>query len=123
MSNLGMYQTLTTMAKKVGGPKIFIALLASGSAILGGGAFAVGTAIKNKVNSVFKKKRQDELLSKFYTVIKEGRSKEGLLFEEGDTYKVLEVDGDACLIEKTGDENNPYYVSRRFLSSISDFLS
>ena len=54
MSNLGMYQTLTTMAKKVGGPKIFIALLASGSAILGGGAFAGGTAIKNIVKATSK---------------------------------------------------------------------
>ena len=56
MSNLGGYQILTTVAKKFGGPKIFIALLASGSAILGGGAFAVGTAIKNKVNYIFKKR-------------------------------------------------------------------
>lgn len=121
MSNLGMYQTLTTMAKKVGGPKIFFALLASGSAILGGGAFAGGTAIKNIVKSKFEKNRQKKLLSRLYTVKKGGRSKEGLLFVEGDTYKVLKIDGDACLIEKIGDVNNPYYVSRKFLSTISDF--
>lgn len=121
MSNLGWYQILTTMAKKVGGPKRLIALLAGGGALLGGGAVAGGNAIKKKVSSELEKKRQEEALAKVYTVKIEGRSNEGLLFVEGDTFKVLEVDGDAGLIEKIGDDNNPYYVSRKFLSSISDY--
>ncbi len=50
MSNLGWYQILTTMAKKVGGPKILIALLAGGGALLGGGAVAGGNAIKKEVS-------------------------------------------------------------------------
>ena len=121
MGNLGWYQILTTMAKKVGGPKRLIALLTGGGALLGGGAVAGGNAIKKKVLSELEKKRQEEALAKVYTVKKEGRSNEGLLFVEGDTFKVLEVDGDAGLIEKIGDDNNPYYVSRKFLCSISDY--
>ena len=44
-----------------------------------------------------------------------------LLFSVDDTFKVLEIDGDATLIEKIGDENNPYFVSGCFLESISDY--
>lgn len=68
MSNLGWYQILTTMAKKVGGPKNLIALLAGGGALLGGGAVAGGNAIKKKVSSELEKKRQAEMRAKVYTV-------------------------------------------------------
>lgn len=37
MSDLGRYQLLTTMAKKVGGPKRLIAILVGGGALFGGG--------------------------------------------------------------------------------------
>lgn len=121
MSNLGWYQVLTSMAKKVGGPKKLIAYIAGGGAIIGGGVALGGNAIKNKVLSELDKKKQAEALAKIYTVNKEGRSNEGLYFEEGDTFKLLEIDGDAGLIEKIGDDNNPYFVSRKFLSSISDY--
>ena len=36
-------------------------------------------------------------------------------------FKVLERDGDAALIEIMNDENNPYFISAKFLSSISDY--
>lgn len=126
MSNLGGYQKLTTVAKKVGGPRN-LKLLLFGV----GGLFGVGVGVgvtegkyaikKKKALSGKEKKRQSEEMSKMYTVEKKGRSNEGLLFEEGDTFKVLEVDGDVVLIEKIGDDNNPYYVSRQFLDSISDY--
>lgn len=121
MSNLGWYQIMTTMAKKVGGPIQLFAIIAGGGILLGSGALAGGNAVKNKVKSESKKKRQAEIYAKTFTVRKEDRSNEGLLFLEGDTFKVLEFDGDACLIEKMGDGNNPYFVSRKFLTSISDY--
>ena len=121
MSNLGWYQILTTLAKKVGGPKRLITLLVGGGAILGGSAVAGGSAIKKKVYSELDKKKKAEASAKIYTVKKEGKSNEGLLFSEGDTFKVLEIDGDAGLIEKIGDDNNPYFVSLKFLNSISDY--
>lgn len=45
----------------------------------------------------------------------------GLVFNVGDNYRVLNHDGDAILVEKLGDGNNPYYVSADFLKEISEF--
>ncbi len=117
MSNLGGYQLLTTIAKKVGGPRnLFLLTLGTGAAL-----YAGGSTLVKKTSSALKKKKQAVALAKVYTVKTKGKSNEGLLFIEGDTFKVLEVDGDAALIEKIGDDNNPYFVSRMFLSRISDY--
>ena len=121
MSNLGWYQILTTMAKKVGGPKQLIGLLIGGGAIIGGGAVAGGTAIKKKITSDLDKKKQAEDAAVVYCVKVEGKSNEGLLFKVGDKFKVLETDGDAGLVEIIGDTNSPYFVSLHFLASISDY--
>ena len=48
-------------------------------------------------------------------------SNEGLEFKIGDQFRVLESDKDAILIEKIGDNNNPYFVSAELLKNISDF--
>ena len=121
MSNLGWYQILTSVSKKVGGPKRLIGLIAGGGALLGGGAVASGNAIKKKITAELSKKRQEAEAAVLYTVNREGKSNEGLLFKTGDTFRVLETDGDAGLIEKTDGENNPYFVSLKFLSTISDY--
>lgn len=117
MGNLGWYQLMTTVAKKVGGPKCLIALLLVSGAILDRGA----VAIKRKVAQELDRKSQDKAASVIYTVSQEGSSNEGLRFEVGETFKVLETDGDAGLIEKIGDANNPYFVSLKFLQSISNY--
>ena len=121
MSNLGWYQLLTTMAKRVKGPKRLIALLVGGGALLGGGAVIGGNAIKKSISLKIEKKKQEEMAAIVHTVIEKGITNEGLQFEVGDTFKVLEFDGDAALIEKIGIDNNPYFVSRKFLNSISDY--
>ena len=121
MGNLGWYQLLTTMAKKVGGPKRLIGLFVGSGALAGGGIVAGGNYVKNKINSALEKKKQDAASAKEYTVKTEGKSNEGVLFRIGDVFKVLEMDGDVGLVEKVGDKNSPYYVSLRFLSSISDY--
>lgn len=116
-----MYQTLTLMAKKVGGPLNLIGIFVVGGAILGGGAVAVGVDI-NKRNSIKKDKEQRAERAKVvYTVNNEGRSNEGLLFKAGDTFRVLEFDGDAGMIEIIGNPSNPYFVSLKFLSGISNY--
>lgn len=51
MSNLGGYQLLTTFAKKVGGPRNLVALIAGGGAIIGGLAVKGGERLWNKVKS------------------------------------------------------------------------
>ncbi len=116
-SNLGMYQWITTASKKVHGPGKLIALLVGGGAIIGAG----GVKAKQKISSSRNKKKQKLEATIVHTVTEEGRSNEGLLFAKGDTFRVIETDGDACLIDKIGDENSPYYVSLNFLCSISDY--
>ena len=56
-----------------------------------------------------------------YIVDKQGVSNEGMILESGDSFNVLESDGDAVLIEKIGDSNNPYFVSSELLKEISDY--
>ncbi|MBP3818193.1 MAG: hypothetical protein J6H31_07785 [Butyrivibrio sp.] len=121
MGNLGWYQLMTTVAKKVGGPKRLFALIFGCGAIIGGSAVAGGEKIKQKVARELDKKKQEEAAAVVYTVNKEGSSNEGLLFKPGEQFKVLEIDGDAGLIEKLGDSNNPYFVSLKFLRSISNY--
>lgn len=119
MSNLGLYQTMTTAAKKVGGPVNFLLLVGTA----GYGVFRLGEAgIKKLVKTVkvhAEHKKLEE--SKQYVVHSTGESNEGLRFNVGDTYRVLEVDKDAVLIEKIGASDNPYFVSAELLRDISDF--
>lgn len=121
MSNLGWYQTMTTVAKKVGGP-INLGKIVLGTGIVIGGTIYYGCSkIKKKIDTTLAEKKRTELNAKIYTVNKNGQSNEGLQFLMGDQFKVLEIDGDAALIEKFKDKNNPYFVSAQFLKSISDF--
>lgn len=121
MSNFGWYQNLTSMANKVGGPKQLICLFLGCGILIGGGAVATGNTIKKKVTAKINKKNQAKKATIVYTVSTDGKSNEGLLFKVGDTFRVLETDGDAGLIEKLGDQNNPYFVSLKFLETISDY--
>lgn len=121
MGNLGAYQIMTTAAKKVGGP----AKLAVGVAF--GGYIILRTAegaIKTGIKKITKHKETNEIImndSRLFVVNENGESNEGLKFNISDTYRVLEKDGDAVLIEKIGDANNPYFVSEELLRKISDY--
>ena len=121
MSNLGLYQTMTTMAKAVGGPLNLAGCVAGSGALVGAG---VATAIILFIGKVAEKQeeRQRETKTAFvYTVHRDGKSNEGLVFKTGDQFKVLFVHDDAVLIEKLGDSNNPYFVSSELLKAISDY--
>ena len=121
MGNLGGYQILTTAAKFVGGPEMLVGLLIGAGVVVGGLVVAGGGAIKKKASKTAEEKRQEAESAVVHTVHTEGKSNEGLLFKVGDQFRVLNSDGDAGLIEKIGDENNPYFVSLRFLGCISDY--
>ena len=123
MGNLGWYQIMTTVAKRVGGPLKLAGLLVGGGALAGGGAVAGGVAIKKKVDSALDKKKQEAEAAVVHTVTTTGQSNEGLLFKEGEQFRVLETDGDAILIDRIGDANSPYFVSSAFLASISDYFA
>ena len=110
MGNLGWYQWITTTSKKVGGPLQLLGIVAAGGAIAGSLATKGFDAAKQKITIMKEAKEQAAEASIVYTVTKEGRSNEGLEFNIGDQFRVLERDGDAVLIEKLRDENNPYFV-------------
>lgn len=121
MGNLGMYQAVTIAMKKCGGPRKFLGLVIGGSAIVGG---AITKGVEGVVEHFAKKATERKLEAQsvvIYLVHTEGVSNEGLKFSVGDQVRVLAVDGDAALIEKIGDANNPYFVSAKYLASISDY--
>lgn len=118
MSNLGAYQWITTMSKKVGGPEKLIALIATGSIAIYKGS---EIAIKKLIKAVKQSKAKAEKKGSIYTVTIPGESNEGLKFNIDDQFYVLETDGDIILIEKIGDSNNPYFVDKKLLKRISDY--
>ena len=121
MSNLGFYQTMTTFAKKVGGPVKLVGIIAIGGYIvLRSGEALVKKSVKTIKTRLDSKKLQIED-SKVYEVITDSEDKNGVKLYIGDKFRILESDGEAVLIEKIGDNNNPYVVSATFLSSISNF--
>lgn len=120
-SNLGWYQLMTTWSKKIGGPKQFMGLLIGAGTLAGIGLGKLGHGLINFVSEKLEEKNRLAEATIVHTVDKEQCSNEGLLFKAGDQFKVLERDGDAALIEKIGDGNNPYFVSAKFLCSISDY--
>lgn len=121
MSNLGLYQTMTALSKKVGGPANFILIVLG----LGYGIGRVTEAgIKKAVKAVKAiKANSDDNRSAaiYYHILTAGESNDGLIFSVGDTFQVLERDKDAVLIKKLGDGDNPYFVSAELLCSISDY--
>ena len=81
--------------------------------------------VKKGIKAIKKKRMEKKEVAKSnirqYEVKTSGVSNEGLTFKIGEYFKVLEADGDAVLIEKIGDENNPYFVSAELLKDISDY--
>lgn len=126
MSNLGGYQVLTTIAKKVGGPGKLIALIVGGSAVVGALAVEGGKIAfkKGKETVAYFKEKSNKLYKNAqvkYIIKQDGESNEGLKLKTGDSFRVLESDGDAVLIELIGNKNNPYFVSKELLEQISDY--
>lgn len=124
MSNLGAYQWLTTAAKKVGGPKNLVGIIAGTGAVAGVAVYKGGEIVVKKINKKMNKEELQETSDTIiYSVTAEGVSNDGLEFKIGDQFRVLETDKDAVLIEKIGDDNNPYFVSEELLKNISNYKS
>lgn len=49
-----------------------------------------------------------------------GTSNEGVHFDIGEEIYVLETDSEAVLIDKIGDPDSPYFISKDFLYQILD---
>lgn len=121
MSNLGIYQTMTTVTKRFGGPKKFIPAFGAACAIVGYPVLRAGEWLIKKGMTTLKEHTKSKIESKTFTVHSAGKSNVGLVFNIGDTFRILERDGDAVLIEKIGDTENPHFVSAQLLYSISDY--
>ena len=117
MGNLGAYQAMTSMAKKVGGPIALGAItFVSGYVVIRpaeAGAKKVARAIK-------KRSAPCATNGRVFRATSDGDDS-GLKISVGDEYQVMECDGDAILIEVLGDPGSPYFVSSEFLRSVSDF--
>ena len=121
MSNLGTYQLMTTLAKKVGGPKA----LACGLAVLGWAVGRSGEAgakvIVNKFRNTLHASSNYPHFGETFTVTATTEVAEGLILNEGSTFHVLEQDQGSVLIAVSDDKNNPYFVSAEKLSKISNY--
>jgi len=122
MSNLGAYQWLTTAAKKVGGPKILVGIIAGTGAVAGATIYKGGEIVARKIKKKTNKQELHETSDTIiYSVTADGISNEGLEFKIGDQFRVLQKDKDVILIEKINDDNNPYFVSEELLKNISNY--
>lgn len=117
MSNLRGYQTLTTVAKKVGGPTQLVLLIG----VVGAATYKGGELFVKKCVKAIKAHRVNKTAAEIYSVVSPGESNEGLMLEIGDHIRVLDTDGDAVMIEKIGDSNNPYFISRVLLCTITNY--
>lgn len=116
MSNLGLYQMMTTAAKKVKGPLNLFFLTAGGGYVFGKICERGGKIVYKKLKQVH---QRNNVSKKAYDVNGIYSSEDGLELTFGDKYVVLERDGESVLIEKLGDTNNPYVVPTTILQGIS----
>lgn len=115
MGNLGLYQGMTWLAKRVGGPVVLFLI----TAVVG---YVTGRASEAGIITAYKKlKKKLGSKIKSYDITSCGKDNNGLEFNIGDKILVLEYDGDAVLIELIGNTDNPHFVSGEFLQSISNF--
>lgn len=136
VGNLGGYQLITTAIKRLGGPTKAAMKIGGGLvAILAGtGAISYSAGEKNGEKKAIAKMRGQAKGVKLvpvdmgpsksnpsadYLVAKDATSSDGTSFATGDKLRVMDSDGDAVMVERIGDENSPYWVSRDFLESIS----
>lgn len=119
MSNLGWYQVMTTVSKKVSGP-VKLALLVAGAGYV---VLRPIESLSKKTFKMVKNKMQKNASniksSTVFTVSNDPEDASGLKFKSGDKYRIIETDGDAALIEILENDNNPYFVSYEFLKTIS----
>lgn len=116
------YQWLTTKAKKVGGPKNLVGIIAGVGALAGIASYKGGEFVVKKIKNKTKKEQtQEKTEITIYSVTEEGISNEGLELHIGDKFRVLETDKDAVLVEIIGNDNNPYFVSAELLKNISNY--
>ena len=123
MGNLGRYQTMTTWAKKVHGPLTLGALIAFGGYLLFRGCEAIITVTIRAIKKWKNKQGRDDLLYDEYEVSASYIDNHGLALNPGDRVRVLEkLEAGVILVEKMGDDDNPYCMAPESLADISNYV-
>lgn len=123
MSNLGGYQTIVQLSKKVGGPgKLGLIVFGAGYLVLRPTETLARSLYKKAKNGL---QRETTPLdrSDIYTVSAEADSGNGLLLAPGDKFSEVGRDKETVIINVEGHESNPHVVSALLLSQISDYPS
>ncbi len=110
---------MTTVSKKVGGPKALVGFTMTGGYIL---FRAAEEGVKRGAKSIKERRAPCPTLGMVFQVTTDGDDT-GVQVRVGDEYRVLESDGEAILIEVLDDPNSPCFVSSSFLRSVSEFPS
>lgn len=122
MGNLGQYQLLTTVAKKVGGPVALLVITGISGWFVGRVTEAGGKEVVKVAKSKRTKRSAPIAASdQIFTVHTDGDATSELMLDVDNEFRVLERDKDAVLIEVLGNADNPYFVSSEILASLSDF--
>ena len=115
-NNLGLYKSSVEWMKKTGGPLAFLSLV-----MLGG--YAIIRPLEaggRKIISLHKNKNQAKVFEDEFLFTENGNYGK-LQFSKKDSFHILLMDDDMALIEKVGDNNNPYIVAVDFLKENSNF--
>lgn len=128
IGNLGAYQVMTMLAKKVGGP-IGLLLLTLGAGGISGGVVAYSG--RDKIEGFFTNIKQKtrlgarkdtlEVQEYKYECTSDSKISKELTLKCGDRFAVLWTDEDKALLCVKGAPKNPYFVSRASLEKVSDF--
>lgn len=116
--NLGRYQQLTTLAKKVGGPDALLGLIFAGG-IATGTAASLGA---KKAMASYRKKfsQSHENKQGEFTLEDDVRLPNARSLSKGDTFSIIAQDGDSVFLQIDGRDDNPHVLSLKELSEVSD---
>ncbi|MEO3773939.1 hypothetical protein [Micromonospora sp. B9E7] len=115
---------MTTIAKKIGGPRALILAVAAGGALAyKGGEVGVKAVVRTSrsIRRTLDARAEAAAKSRVYRVVEAADAGGGLTLRTGDEFRVLARDDDAILIEVVSSTQNPWYVSDALLAAISDF--
>lgn len=124
MARWADYQLITTIASKVGGPRVLaLAVAGTGALLYKSGEIGVKFTVKKarEAKRRFDARAEAAAEGRVFIVTADTQTGGGLTLRAGDEFRVGARDHGTILIQVLGDTNNSYYVSGELLASVSDF--